>query len=262
MACRPGQHGAQLEEASPAQPRAKWLDTRVGPINRGEVIPSLKGAAPNLRRLGRDRERDSGSGAVRRNAAMAAVPPAHPHHRSPRHSLLQDELSLFYPRLSDLGLRAGKTHVPCRRQALSCHGPPTTLELGVISSVQGRHEEEPSLVVVGGGAAGVYASIRAKTLAPHLNVAVVEKGRFLSKVKISGGGRCNVTNGHHLEPAVMRSSASYSYPGLPRWWCWCPARQRPRRRRHPASHYHSRVASNISAAPIVVLFAGTSEKLP
>ncbi|ONM02338.1 FAD/NAD(P)-binding oxidoreductase family protein [Zea mays] len=65
---------------------------------------------------------------------------------------------------------------------------------------QGQHEEEPSLVVVGGGAAGVYASIRAKTLAPHLNVAVVEKGRFLSKVKISGGGRCNVTNGHHLEP--------------------------------------------------------------
>ncbi|XP_066360387.1 uncharacterized protein [Miscanthus floridulus] len=68
---------------------------------------------------------------------------------------------------------------------------------------QGQHEEQPSLVVVGGGAAGVYASIRAKTLAPHLNVAVVEKGRFLSKVKISGGGRCNVTNGHHLEPAGL-----------------------------------------------------------
>ncbi|KAL6847469.1 hypothetical protein ACP4OV_023322 [Aristida adscensionis] len=61
-------------------------------------------------------------------------------------------------------------------------------------------DEEQSLVVVGGGAAGVYASIRAKTLAPHLNVVVVEKGRFLSKVKISGGGRCNVTNGHQLEP--------------------------------------------------------------
>uniref|UniRef100_A0A0D9Y1V3 Uncharacterized protein n=1 Tax=Leersia perrieri TaxID=77586 RepID=A0A0D9Y1V3_9ORYZ len=64
-------------------------------------------------------------------------------------------------------------------------------------------EESPSLVVVGGGAAGVYASIRAKTLAPHLNVLVVEKGRFLSKVKISGGGRCNVTNGHHQEPLGM-----------------------------------------------------------
>jgi len=142
---------------------------------------------------------------------------------------------------------------PVAAKLFSC--PPTTLELGVISSVQGQHEEEPSLVVVGGGAAGVYASIRAKTLAPHLNVAVVEKGRFLSKVKISGGGRCNVTNGHHLEPAVMRNSASSSssYPGLPR--CCCP-------RRHPACHYHFRVAANISAVPIVVLFTGLGEKLP
>lgn len=105
---------------------------------------------------------------------------------------------------------------------------------GVISSVQGQHEEEPSLVVVGGGAAGVYASIRAKTLAPHLNVAVVEKGRFLSKVKVSGGGRCNVTNGHHLEPMVTSNLASYSYPGRGR----CP-------RHHPACHCRSRVAANI-----------------
>lgn len=97
------------------------------------------------------------------------------------------------------------------------------------------------MVVVGGGAAGVYASIRAKTLAPRLNVAVVEKGRFLSKVKISGGGRCNVTNGHHIEPMVMSTYASYSYPGLPRWWAF---------------------AANISAVPIVVLFAGLGEKLP
>jgi NADH dehydrogenase FAD-containing subunit len=44
--------------------------------------------------------------------------------------------------------------------------------------------EQQSLVVVGGGAAGVYASIRAKSLAPHLNVAVIEKGRILSKVEL------------------------------------------------------------------------------
>ncbi|KAJ1266670.1 hypothetical protein BS78_08G170000 [Paspalum vaginatum] len=71
---------------------------------------------------------------------------------------------------------------------------------------QSRQNEEPSLVVVGGGAAGVYASIRAKTLAPRLNVVVVDKGRFLSKVKISGGGRCNVTNGHHLEPVGLAAN--------------------------------------------------------
>ncbi|CAH2079957.1 unnamed protein product, partial [Thlaspi arvense] len=33
--------------------------------------------------------------------------------------------------------------------------------------------------------------MRAKTLSPDLRVLVIEKGRFLSKVKISGGGRCN-----------------------------------------------------------------------
>ncbi|XP_040385195.1 uncharacterized protein YtfP [Oryza brachyantha] len=74
------------------------------------------------------------------------------------------------------------------------------------SASNSNHElvcDEQTLVVVGGGAAGVYASIRAKTLAPHLNVLVFDKGRFLSKVKISGGGRCNVTNGHHLEPLGM-----------------------------------------------------------
>lgn len=130
--------------------------------------------------------------------------------------------------------------------------PAAAFELGVISSVQGQHEEEPSLVVVGGGAAGVYASIRAKTLAPHLNVAVVEKGRFLSKVKISGGGRCNVTNGHHLEPMVTSNLASYSYPGRGR----CP-------RHHPACHCRSRVAAmqTYLAVPVVLGFAGTGEKL-
>ncbi|CAE6204632.1 unnamed protein product [Arabidopsis arenosa] len=61
---------------------------------------------------------------------------------------------------------------------------------------KGKNDESELLVVVGGGAAGVYGAIRAKTLAPDLRVLVIEKGRFLSKVKISGGGRCNVTNGH------------------------------------------------------------------
>lgn len=41
---------------------------------------------------------------------------------------------------------------------------------------------EELLVVVGGGAAGVYGAIRAKAVAPRLNVLVIEKGRLLSKV--------------------------------------------------------------------------------
>ncbi|KAL6521736.1 hypothetical protein OROGR_018305 [Orobanche gracilis] len=58
---------------------------------------------------------------------------------------------------------------------------------------------EEILVVVGAGAAGVYGAIRAKSIAPDLNVVVIEKGKPLSKVKISGGGRCNVTNGHCVD---------------------------------------------------------------
>lgn len=37
-------------------------------------------------------------------------------------------------------------------------------------------------MVVGGGAAGVYGAIRAKTIAPDLKVLVIEKGKPLSKV--------------------------------------------------------------------------------
>ncbi|XP_041008397.1 uncharacterized protein YtfP isoform X1 [Juglans microcarpa x Juglans regia] len=62
---------------------------------------------------------------------------------------------------------------------------------------------EELLVVVGGGAAGVFGAIRAKTLAPNLNVLVIEKGKPLSKVKISGGGRCNVTNGHCADNLIL-----------------------------------------------------------
>jgi len=38
------------------------------------------------------------------------------------------------------------------------------------------------LVVVGGGAAGIYGGIRAKTVAPNLDVLVIEKLKPLSKV--------------------------------------------------------------------------------
>ncbi|MEN9343489.1 MAG: hypothetical protein RLZZ453_276 [Chlamydiota bacterium] len=50
-------------------------------------------------------------------------------------------------------------------------------------------------IVIGGGAAGIFAAIICKQT-PHLQVSVLEKSnQFLSKVKISGGGRCNVTHG-------------------------------------------------------------------
>ncbi|GFZ07715.1 FAD/NAD(P)-binding oxidoreductase family protein [Actinidia rufa] len=48
------------------------------------------------------------------------------------------------------------------------------------------YSSEELLVVVGDGAAGVYGAIRAKTIAPNLNVAVIEKGKPLSKIEDDG----------------------------------------------------------------------------
>ncbi len=51
------------------------------------------------------------------------------------------------------------------------------------------------IVIVGGGAAGFFAAINSAEAAPHAEVIILEKStQFLSKVKISGGGRCNVTH--------------------------------------------------------------------
>ena len=50
-------------------------------------------------------------------------------------------------------------------------------------------------MVIGGGAAGFFCAVNAARVAPSLRVTLVEKtGKLLSKVKVSGGGRCNVTH--------------------------------------------------------------------
>jgi predicted Rossmann fold flavoprotein len=52
------------------------------------------------------------------------------------------------------------------------------------------------IAIIGGGAAGFFSAIHAKENHPNAEVVILEKSqKFLSKVKISGGGRCNVTNG-------------------------------------------------------------------
>ncbi len=52
------------------------------------------------------------------------------------------------------------------------------------------------IAIIGGGAAGFFASIQAKENFPEAEVTVFEKSnKLLAKVKVSGGGRCNVTNG-------------------------------------------------------------------
>lgn len=53
----------------------------------------------------------------------------------------------------------------------------------------------PKLIVIGGGAAGFFCAVNAARMNPHLKVTLVEKtSKVLSKVKVSGGGRCNVTH--------------------------------------------------------------------
>ena len=51
------------------------------------------------------------------------------------------------------------------------------------------------VAVIGGGAAGFFAAISCKTHHPEASVIIYEKSdKLLAKVKVSGGGRCNVTH--------------------------------------------------------------------
>lgn len=64
------------------------------------------------------------------------------------------------------------------------------------------------ITIIGGGAAGFFAAITAAEADPSAEVTVYEKGNaFLTKVKISGGGRCNVTHAC-FDPALL----SKNYP--------------------------------------------------
>ncbi len=64
---------------------------------------------------------------------------------------------------------------------------------------------QKTLVVAGGGAAGFFCAVTAARLNPELKVILVEKsGKLLSKVKVSGGGRCNVTHACFTIPEMIK----------------------------------------------------------
>ncbi|HSU56076.1 MAG TPA: NAD(P)/FAD-dependent oxidoreductase [Candidatus Dormibacteraeota bacterium] len=70
------------------------------------------------------------------------------------------------------------------------------------------------LVVLGGGAAGFFAAITCAEAVPGIRVTVFEKApRFLAKVRISGGGRCNVTHAC-FEPRELSSFYPRGGPAL------------------------------------------------
>ena len=65
-----------------------------------------------------------------------------------------------------------------------------------------------TVVIIGGGAAGYFAAITAAETNPSLRVILLEAGsQVLRKVKISGGGRCNLTH-HCFDPKEL----STKYP--------------------------------------------------
>lgn len=62
------------------------------------------------------------------------------------------------------------------------------------------------VAVIGGGAAGFFSAIHVKYNHPDASVVIIEKSsKFLSKVKVSGGGRCNVTNVEHRISELVKA---------------------------------------------------------
>ena len=60
-----------------------------------------------------------------------------------------------------------------------------------------------NVIIIGGGAAGFFGAIACASANPQLRVTLIEAGQKpLAKVRISGGGRCNVTH-HCFEPARL-----------------------------------------------------------
>lgn len=61
------------------------------------------------------------------------------------------------------------------------------------------------VLIVGGGASGYYCAIQTALANPDLSIAILERGKsVLSKVKISGGGRCNVTHAEFNPSALTQ----------------------------------------------------------
>lgn len=84
--------------------------------------------------------------------------------------------------------------------------------------------------IIGGGAAGFFLAINLKEMVPEMDVTIFERGkRVLTKVEISGGGRCNCTNsfaevndlqevyprGHRLMKRLMKG---FSQEDAYRWF--------------------------------------------
>lgn len=65
--------------------------------------------------------------------------------------------------------------------------------------------ESYDIIIVGGGAAGFFTAINAAENNPDLRILILERGKeVLTKVKVSGGGRCNVTHAEFLPAELVK----------------------------------------------------------
>jgi predicted Rossmann fold flavoprotein len=63
-----------------------------------------------------------------------------------------------------------------------------------------------NVIIIGGGAAGFFSAINIAEKSPDLKVAILERGsEVLTKVKVSGGGRCNVTHAEFMPNELVKN---------------------------------------------------------
>ena len=62
------------------------------------------------------------------------------------------------------------------------------------------------IIIIGGGAAGFFAAINAAEMQPGAKILILERGKeMLTKVRISGGGRCNVTHAEFVPNELVKN---------------------------------------------------------
>jgi predicted Rossmann fold flavoprotein len=65
---------------------------------------------------------------------------------------------------------------------------------------------QKDVIIIGGGAAGFFAAINIAEKNPNLKVAILERSKTgLAKVKVSGGGRCNVTHAEFIPQDLVQN---------------------------------------------------------
>ncbi|MDX1544867.1 MAG: NAD(P)/FAD-dependent oxidoreductase [Christiangramia sp.] len=61
------------------------------------------------------------------------------------------------------------------------------------------------IIIAGGGAAGFFTAINAAENNPQLKILILERGKeVLTKVRVSGGGRCNVTHAEFIPAELVK----------------------------------------------------------